>query len=214
MRCTLLLSLLVFIACNQRQNRSTTNRQLHVSHEVWTIYNRHDSVCNVKRLLSNDSNFILYSYNINTAEPEAVRQTFIKKELLNKGIADTVAASKDFNWRPFKARPVLFVQLKAKAFKDEWAALEKGHEVEEQISNRLKAAMEGASAGSDVGPGGANILFEVNDINKAIPIILKVLQQEEFDQSAIIGRRVNTSADDWFYEVIYPANFTGAFITM
>jgi hypothetical protein len=58
------------------------------------------------------------------------------------------------------------------------------------------------------------MLFEVTNIDNAIPIIPDVLSKEGLHKKALIGRRLNTAKEDWFYEVIYPLNFSGQFLTM
>jgi len=58
------------------------------------------------------------------------------------------------------------------------------------------------------------MLYETSDIDNAIPTIIEVLNKAGFDKKTTIGRRVNIDGDDWFYEVLYPTNFNGVFLTM
>ncbi|MBL0135961.1 MAG: hypothetical protein IPP79_19275 [Chitinophagaceae bacterium] len=58
------------------------------------------------------------------------------------------------------------------------------------------------------------MLFEVSNIDNSISIIMEVLSKAGLNKKAIIGRRINTEAVDWFYEVVYPSNFNGVFLTM
>jgi hypothetical protein len=119
-----------------------------------------------------------------------------------------------FNWTPYKSNLTLFVQIEPSAFKNEMDALSKRQEIEQEIETALKSENLGQWTAGDLGPGGANMLFEVSNFNNAISIILEVLSKANLDSKTIIGRRINTKSEDWFYEVIYPITYNGAFLTM
>ena len=185
--------------------------------EKWTIYFHEDTIYHVKRLIIKDNHLSLLSYDINTSKAENAGQEFIE----DKPIADLNEAEKiksennKYNWKPYKtANQTLFVQIEPSAFKDEMSALNKRQEIEQKIESALKLNNNGEWTAGDLGPGGANMLFEVQNIDTAIPIIMDVLFKEGFDKKTVIGRRLNESEDDWFYEVIYPLNFGGPFLTM
>jgi hypothetical protein len=128
--------------------------------ELWTLYSKSDTVCHVKRLISSDSNYVLLTYDIEIGPFEAVNQSLIEKDTVKKKDLERIRSqSAGFNWKPFTATPILFVQLQATAFKDEMAALYKGHQVEQIIDADLKSRNLGSWIAGDVGPGGANMLF-------------------------------------------------------
>lgn len=183
--------------------------------EIWTLYSKSDTVFHVKRLVSSDSGYLLLTYDINTSQPEAAHQTFIGKQTINESELQKIKSqSSSFNWTPFKATPTLFVQMQSSAFKDEMAALDKRQQIEQLIDNELKSKNLGEWIAGDLGPGGANMLFEVQDVDEAKSVIKNMLSNNGLDKATIIGRRVNIVADDWFYEVIYPLNYNGEFLTM
>jgi hypothetical protein len=166
--------------------------------------------------LSSDTGLTLLSYDINTSKPEAASQNFIStKKLANENEAAAIKSQNaTFNWAPFKTTLTLFVQIAPSAFKDEPQALNIRQDIESKIEAALKAKGLGEWTAGDLDPGGANMLFEVSNIDEAISVILEVLSKAEFDKKTTIGRRINTEAEDWFYEVVYPNNFNGVFLTM
>ena len=159
---------------------------------------------------------VLISYDINTSKPEQAFQRFKNSyKLKSESEANNLKSKKTtFNWVPYKAPIILFVQIQPAAFKDEFKALDIRDEVETKINEALNVKDQGQSVAGDIGFEGANILFEVNNDNNSLQIILDILQKSGLEKYTIIGRRVNTAANDWFYEVIYPYNFNGIFQTM
>jgi hypothetical protein len=194
---------------------TSTSKPMQADKELWTLYSKSDTIYHVKRLVSVESNYSLLTYDVNASQPEEAHQTFINKQTVNASELDkTKTDNASFNWTPFKATPVLFVQLQYAPFKDQMAALDKRQQIEQLIDKELKSQALGQWIAGDIGPGEANMLFEVQDIARAKTIVLSILAKEGLDKATLIGRRVNTSADDWFYEVIYPIDFNAAFLTM
>ncbi len=218
---TLFIALLFgLFSCGQNSNykkaQTDANTKPVLSKEVWTVYAKRDTVFHVKRLLSTDTGLTLLSYDINTSKPEEASQYFLSaKTVASENEAATIKSqSISFRWIPFKTTPTLFVQIVASAFKDEMEALNVRQHIEQKIEIALQEKGLGKWTAGDLGPGGANMLFEVSNIDNAISIILEVLSKAGLDKKTIIGRRINTEAADWFYEVVYPNNFNGVFLTM
>lgn len=117
-------------------------------------------------------------------------------------------------WTPEQETPVLFVQIQPSAFNNEFNALEVRQKVEELIDQRLQLANIGTWFAGDIGPGGANMLFEVQTVADGMKIIITVLKEQKLDSNTIIGLRIYTAPDNWNYNVIYPENYTGTFNTM
>lgn len=109
---------------------------------------------------------------------------------------------------------VLFVQIQPRGFKDEMQLMDKRQKIETITSKALQDKKLGEWFAGDLGPGGGNSLYEVSDINRSIEIILNVLEQNGLEHNVLIGRRVLKDKADWFYEVIYPTKYAGAFNTM
>ena len=218
---TLFMALLFgLFSCGQNSNNKKAQTDVIkkpvLSKEVWTVYAKQDTVFHIKRLISSDTGLTLLFYDINTSKAEAASQTFINaKTLANENEAATIKSqSTTFSWTPFKTTLTLFVQIEPSAFKDEMQALNMRQDIEQKIEAALKAKGLGEWTAGDLGPGGANMLFEVSNIDNAISIILEVLSKTGLNKKTIIGRRINTEAEDWFYEVVYPNNFNGLFLTM
>lgn len=117
-------------------------------------------------------------------------------------------------WTPEQETPVLFVQIQPSAFKDELAALDLRQKIEGIIDERLQAANMGEWFAGDIGPGGANMLFEVQNVAEGMKIIMTVLKEQKLESVTVIGHRIYTAPDDWDYKIIYPENYTGTFNTM
>ncbi len=207
-------------SCEQKpkdkKHQLDTPKKMTLTKELWTIYSKQDTIFHVKRLLSSGSGLILKSYDINTSNPEITKQTFIDSKILANEEEASHFKSKNSNshWVPFKTTPTLFVQINWAAFKSDLEPWEKREAIMDEIVKALKSQGHADWTGCDIGPGGLNMLFEYEKIDYAVPSILEVLKKEGFDKKTIIGRRINTEPDDWFYEVIYPNNFNGLFKTM
>jgi len=220
---TFTLGLLTFLgltSCNQNSNKQTdgqTNSTLLADKEIFSLYEKTDSIIYVARALTTGNDkFYLYLYELNISTPEGAKQTFDLVQQLTQQELDnrkTELQSK-YNWIPFKGNEVLFVQIRPTGFKDEMELLDKRQEIEDKLSKALENKKLGEWFAGDLGPGGGNMLYTVTDIDKSLQIILDVLQRNKLDKNVLIGRRVLVEKDDWFYEVIYPIEYSGDFNTM
>jgi len=220
---TFTLGLLTFLgltSCNQNSNKQTdgqTNSTLLADKEIFSLYEKTDSIIYVARALTTGNDkFYLYLYELNISTPEGAKQTFDLVQQLTQQELDnrkTELQSK-YNWIPFKGNEVLFVQIRPTGFKDEMELLDKRQEIEDKLSKALENKKLGEWFAGDLGPGGGNMLYTVTDIDKSLQIVLDVLQQNKLDKNVLIGRRVLVEKDDWFYEVIYPKEYSGDFNTM
>ena len=109
---------------------------------------------------------------------------------------------------------VLFVQIQPQGFKDGLQLLNKRQEIEDKLDNAIKDKQLGEWMAGDVGPGGGNMLYRVSDINNSLQAIYDELRVNNLEKKVVTGRRISSSKDDWFYEVIYPTKFSGTFNTM
>jgi hypothetical protein len=108
---------------------------------------------------------------------------------------------------------VIFVQIQPKSEND-LKVLDLRHSIEGKIHKELTNKKLGEWIAGDLGPGGANMLFDVNNWNKSFEIIMKVLSNENLLEKSLILKRLNTAEDDWNYEIIYPIDFNGIFNQM
>ncbi|KAB1158822.1 hypothetical protein F7018_06870 [Tenacibaculum aiptasiae] len=108
---------------------------------------------------------------------------------------------------------IIFVQMRPKN-KNDFHVLDLRHKMEEKIHEELKSNGIGKWVAGDLGPGGANMLFEVTEWEKSIPMIINILNQENLLKNSLITKRLNTAKDDWNYEIIYPIDYDGVFNQM
>ena len=108
---------------------------------------------------------------------------------------------------------VIFVQIQPKSEND-LKVLDLRHSIEGKIHQELNSNKLGEWIAGDLGPGGANMLFDVNNWNKSFEIIMKVLNNENLLEKSLILKRLNTAEDDWNYDIIYPIDYDGVFNQM
>ena len=107
-------------------------------------------------------------------------------------------------------KDVLFVQLQLSG-KDTMELLELRHQTEGEINRRLSVSSMGRFIAGDLGPGGANMLFETEDWVAALQLILEQLNGEGLAGDCLIAKRVYTAEDDWAYDIVYPVAYEGVF---
>lgn len=112
---------------------------------------------------------------------------------------------------PVKLEPqVLIVKIISSDFKNMVGSFDIRQRIEDKIDEQLTATKNGEWISGDSGPGEANILYKVLNVDQATKLILKVLDEEKFIKSVIIGIRTSVSQGRGNYKVIYPANYKGS----
>jgi len=188
------------------------SNNMEFNREGKTLFKREGNVFNVIRIYEhNEYQNRILKYVLDANVPESLSQKFINEEIINKKQNENIV--KEFNWKQFKGNNVVFVQIQPIGFKTEMELLNVRQEIEDRIGKRLTKSKLGEWLAGDLGPGGGNMLFEVNDMEKAIENVLETLHQNKLENKAIIGRRIYREKDDWFYEVIYPEKYSGKFDT-
>ncbi len=110
---------------------------------------------------------------------------------------------------------VLFVQWQYPDSMEFMKALSTRQKTEIILDDSLGQSGHGQWIGGDLGPGGANMLFEVNDAEKAMSLIsniLKGLSMEKETVIAIDNGNIQRGESPSNYKVIHPKNYTGKFI--
>ncbi|MBS7566095.1 hypothetical protein KHS38_16930 [Mucilaginibacter sp. Bleaf8] len=167
------------------------------------------------RATANHQNHVIEYYQIDISEAEASKQSFIKQTTADKqDLEQLKLRSSSYNWIPYDGDKLLFVQITPQPLEDDLTMLDLKGNLEDEIATELEKEQLGEWMASDLGPGGANMLFTVYDIDSALTIVLSAIGARHLSKNTIIARRVMTKQDDWFYEVLYPAHFTGQFNTM
>jgi hypothetical protein len=211
-----LLIILGLINCKQNPTNQIDG-QVSIDKEVFTLYSKANSIVHTARVLTTEDNsFDLIFYDVDISTPEGAKQKFISIESLTEQQLKSkrIDLQKTYNWTPIKGKDILFVQIQTTGFKNEMELLDMRQKIEIKLTFELENKKLGEWVASDLGPGGGNMLYTVTNINNALHTILQVLKQNNLDKNTLIGRRVLISNEDWFYEVIYPTQYSGDFNTM
>jgi hypothetical protein len=208
------------IACKNGKTETTQaddepKASTQVEKEVDVFYNKKDSLMYVKRYVTNGNTYSQLSYVIDLGP-------FMYHKNLGKiDYPDEEAFKKsklelsDYNWKPKKGEQVLVVQVKHHAFKTDSAEIAAGEEIKNKVNERLRDKGAGMGGTYDKGDDGLNITFIVEDIDESLKIIMDVLEdvigRYSLDVKTAIARKVLISDDKWFFEVLYPQQFTSFF---
>lgn len=139
-------------------------------------------------------------------------QTITKNKVIDeKDVEKTLAALKSENYKPAPGNfpKVFFIQLQPKKG-DSVNVLDLRLQISDKIDRKLMTNNLGTSYGADKGDGVANIEIEVNDWDRALPLIIETLINEDVLNNCVIGKRVYFEEDDYNYELIYPIDFNGS----
>ena len=153
---------------------------------------------------------ISFNSNYNTNQEISLDEKIVKEEL--KGIENEMIKS-GFRKKFDNKRNVMFVQLKPKS-ENALEALDLRHSVESEIENLLSINGLGEWIAGDLGPGGANMLFEIDDWDNSFQLIIGFLNSKGFINNCLITKRLYTADNDWNYEIVYPINYEGIFNQM
>jgi hypothetical protein len=107
----------------------------------------------------------------------------------------------------------MFIQLRPKNEND-LEVLDLRQKIETKLESVLSNNGIGEWVAGDLGPGGANMLFEVTDWNKAFQLVIEQLNTEGLINNCLISKRLYTADTDWNYEIVYPVDFQGIFNQM
>jgi hypothetical protein len=212
---TLLLLIFGFTNCKSQDKEDFKN--VPFNKETFTLYEKNNNSFHVAKFVEIAKDSIgVYLYELNISTPEGLLQTFSSEEKITKSKINIKKKDleKKYNWKVFNGQNVLFVQIQPNGFKNELEVLDKRQEIENDIDDALKSKNVGEWFAGDNGPGGGNMLFTITDTNQATKIVLDILSKNHLEKNTVIGKRVMTDKEDWFYEVIYPEKFTGKFNTM
>ncbi len=99
-----------------------------------------------------------------------------------------------------------------KKYENNSKVLDLRHSMEEKIHEKLNRNKIGEWIAGDSGV--ANMLFNVTEWKKSIPIIMNILNREGLLKNSLIMKRLNTAGDDWNNEIIYPIEYDGIFNQM
>ena len=109
---------------------------------------------------------------------------------------------------------ILFVQWQYPNSTDGLKALDVRQNTEALINQSLKAAALGQWIAGDLGPGGANMLFEVNNAEKVLSLIIEILKEQLIQNESVIAIDNGVperGAIPSNFKVIYPKTYRGVF---
>lgn len=209
------LSLLVFFGCNNSQKQNLNFKPMNLEYKYSYYKNENDTIefvrivkdsSNIRQIkgtISFDSNYntcqkITHIKNIQINEMEN-----IESELLEKGFRNKFDNKKN----------LMFIQIRPKDEND-LKVLDLRHKLETKIESRLSNNGIGEWVAGDLGPGGANMLFEVSDWDNSFQLVIELLNSEGLINNCLISKRLYTADDDWNYEVVYPTDYDGIFNQM
>ncbi|MDB5226750.1 MAG: hypothetical protein JWN78_943 [Bacteroidota bacterium] len=139
-----------------------------------------------------------------TKTTKPATKTITKTKTKTKTITKTVKPA-------VKQEPqVLIIKIQSAEFKNMVGSFDIRQRIEDKIDDQLEATKNGEWISGDSGPGEANILYKVQNVDQATKLILKVLDEEKFIKSVIIGIRTSAPQGRWNYKVIYPTNYKGS----
>ena len=168
------------------------------------------------RIVKDSSTLNLIEGEIRFDENYNTLQTIKNKRTISESEIDSINSNlkgKGYRDNFDNIGKIIFVQMQPKNEND-FQVLDLRHKMEEKIHEELKSNGIGEWVAGDLGPGGANMLFEVTEWKKSIPMIMNILNQEGLLKNSLIMKRLNTAKDDWNYEIIYPIDYNGVFNQM
>ncbi len=183
--------------------KATLYKQQQDNIEYMRIVEDQTGLRKISGALSQDSNY-------NTVQSIAQIEEIEEPEL--EGALQALKA-KGFEEQLEHKKDVLFVQLQLSG-KDTMELLELRHQTEVEIDRRLSANGMGRFIAGDLGPGGANMLFETDDWATAFQLIMERLNEAGLASDCLVAKRVYTADEDWSYDVVYPVAYAGVFDDM
>lgn len=203
------------LSCNNQTNNKPT-KKVEIKYVSSNYKNEAEGKIEFSRIVKDSSNLNLIEGEISFDENYNTLQKITNKRIVSESELDSIKSSlKDKGYRESfdNIGKIIFVQMQPKNEND-LQVLDLRHSIEEKIHEKLNSNGLGDWIAGDLGPGGANMLFEVTEWEKSIQLIMDILNQESLLDKSLIMKRLNTAEDDWNYEIIYPVDYDGVFNQM
>jgi hypothetical protein len=179
-------------------------------------YTKDNTIYNVKRLILFGNELKILTYEIDIVESGFVIQKFMGSEQLDFKHESLFIEGQNMNsnWMPVDVQPILIVHFPYVAFEvDIELEYKLCNFFKDLIIDELESKQLGQLTDSYHGVTGVNYLFRVSNINKGFNLIHKIILTGNYEKNTIIGKAIFTSSEDWFYNIIYPNNFSGFLVT-
>lgn len=203
------------MSCNNKANKKPTEK-VDIEYVSSNYKNETEATIKFSRVIKDSLNLNLIEGEISFDENYNTLQKITNKRIVTESEVDSINSNlkeKGYRENFDNIGKIIFVQMQPKNEND-LQVLDLRHEIEEKIHEKLKSIGIGEWIAGDLGPGGANMLFEVTEWKKSIPIIMNILNQDGLLRNTLLMKRLNTAKDDWNYEIIYPIDYDGVFNQM
>ncbi len=188
---------------------------------VRSFYEKKGDTIEFTRLLAGDHQITMQTGQIFLGDYAMTLQRFKETKVYNKrnGLVDSLTQlclAKGLRSKLYEDRDVMFIQIVPDPGIGNFESLgflNLRQDVEGEIDNRFKQNRIGEWFAGDMGVG-ANMLFFVDDWERAITIVKQVLTEENLLDHVLIAKRIVTEENDWNYEIVYPPDFEGPFNSM
>ncbi len=211
----IILITIFVLSCNNKANKKPT-KKVDIEYVSSNYKNETEATIKFSRVIKDSLNLNLIEGEISFDENYNTLQKITNKRIVTESEVDSINSNlkeKGYRENFDNIGKIIFVQMQPKNEND-LQVLDLRHEIEEKIHEKLKSYGIGEWIAGDLGPGGANMLFEVTEWKKSIPIIMNILNQDGLLRNSLITKRLNTAKDDWNYEIIYPIDYDGVFNQM
>lgn len=210
----LLVILMLFQACSSRLNDSSERNSNSI---VLANYYRNVSPDSIDyiRILKTDSDVELISGDIFYSSRYITKQIVGSVEHISDGSIKSI--EKQLVAQGFRSefggfKNVMFIQIPVDSG-NSMDAIQARTKLENRLDQEFLKNGCGQWISGDIGEGGANMLFQINNWEKAFQTALAVLGHQNLLEEAIIAKRLNFSETYWNYQIVYPNRFEGEFDT-
>lgn len=203
------------LSCNNQTDKKPT-KKVKIEYISSNYKNETEGKIEFSRIVKDSSNINLIEGEVSFDENYNTLQKITNKKIVSESEIDSIKSTlnkKGYRENFDNIGKVIFVQMQPKNEND-LQVLDLRHSMEEKIHEKLNSNGLGEWIAGDLGPGGANMLFEVTEWEKSIQLIMEILNQEGLLDKSLIMKRLNTAEDDWNYEIIYPIDYEGVFNQM
>lgn len=187
--------------------------------ELFSFYQKNGDQLSIERGINSGDVVTVYSYALDVSIPEEASQKLTSVRSIEHQNLESEKSrlAVTHQWQAdveASAEQLIFLQIRPLQTDDELTLLDFIHCLGDEISEVLEENKLGEWEASDIGPGGGNILFTSSDFSGCYHAITSILSSKGILERSIIGRRLNEDSENWFYEVIFPHEFTGEFLTL
>ncbi len=210
----IILSVILF-GCNNVQKKKTF-KNVNIEFISSNYKNENREIIDFSRILKDSLGIHFIEGKISFDKNYNTIQEITKNEIINEKQINIIKSDlKNRNYREEfdNYNKILFVQMQPR-FDNDLEVLNLRQTIEEKINQKLSNQKLGEWVAGDIGPGGANMLFEVKDWNKSIMLVMESLNNEGLLEKCLIMKRLNIARDDWNYEIVFPIDYNGIFNQM